>query len=230
MDTNIPTKIQTNDGAGRIDLALDYHAHILPGCDHGSDSLATSKAQLAMARTVGIRTICATPHFYPDKENVKTFLKRREATSDLLFSNLPDDAPEILLGAEVLICDGMERMRDLDKLCLQGTRELLLEMPFYPWQEATWDTLYRLHAREDVKLVIAHADRYSPADIEVLIAEGIPLQLNAECLTKPFHRRRYLSWIRKGYVSYIGSDIHGCGNGYGAYAKAQKLIKRQRKE
>lgn len=27
---------------GAIDLSLDYHAHVLPGCDHGSDGLETS--------------------------------------------------------------------------------------------------------------------------------------------------------------------------------------------
>lgn len=46
-----------------IDLSLDYHAHILPGCDHGSDSIETSLKQLGMASAVGIKTICATPHF-----------------------------------------------------------------------------------------------------------------------------------------------------------------------
>ena len=32
-----------------IDLTLDYHAHILPRCDHGSDGVETSLRQLAMA-------------------------------------------------------------------------------------------------------------------------------------------------------------------------------------
>ena len=46
-----------------IDLTLDYHAHILPRCDHGSDGVETSLRQLAMATEAGIRTVCATPHF-----------------------------------------------------------------------------------------------------------------------------------------------------------------------
>ena len=36
-----------------IDLSLDYHAHILPGCDHGSDGLETSLKQVAMAASAG---------------------------------------------------------------------------------------------------------------------------------------------------------------------------------
>ena len=33
-----------------IDLSLDYHAHILPGCDHGSDKAETSLKQLSIHR------------------------------------------------------------------------------------------------------------------------------------------------------------------------------------
>ena len=143
-----------------IDLTLDYHAHILPRCDHGSDGVETSLRQL---------------------------------------------------GAEVLICDGMERLDDLPRLCLEGTNELLLEMPFYAWPSSLWDTLFALCERQDIRIVLAHADRYPKENIERLIREGIPLQLNAVCLTKPIKRRRYLEWIQNGYVKYLGSDIHMLG-------------------
>ena len=59
-----------------IDLTLDYHAHILPRCDHGSDGVETSLRQLAMAAEAGIRTVCATPHFYPHRENAAAFLEQ----------------------------------------------------------------------------------------------------------------------------------------------------------
>ena len=115
---------------GGIDLSLDYHAHVLPGCDHGSDRLETSLRQLHMAAAAGIRTICATPHFYPHKESAEAFLRRREECAQLLRAHLPEQAPQICLGAEVLICDGMERLEGLHRLCREGTNELLLEMPF----------------------------------------------------------------------------------------------------
>lgn len=63
---------------GGIDLSLDYHAHVLPGCDHGSDRLETSLRQLDMAAAAGIRTSAQTPHFYPHKESAESFLRRRE--------------------------------------------------------------------------------------------------------------------------------------------------------
>ena len=102
--------------------------------------------------------------------------------------------------------------------------KLLLEMPFYRWPESIWDTLYRLNDLQEIRIVIAHADRYPPEAIHQLISEGIPLQLNAECLRKYSHRKRYLEWIQKGYVSYLGSDIHELGPGYYDFDKCRKLL------
>lgn len=209
-----------------IDLSLDYHAHILPGCDHGSDGLETSLKQIAMAKAIGIETICATPHFYPHEETIESFLERRGKTYRQLAENLPADSPQILPGAEVLICGGMEKMENLPCLCRGGSRELLLEMPFYKWPESLWETLFLLHERTDITLVMAHADRYPPEDIQVLIEEGIPLQLNAECLQKPLRRRRYLEWIKNGYVRYLGSDIHMLGSGYRDFEKCREYLKK----
>lgn len=210
-----------------IDLTLDYHAHVLPGCDHGSDGVETSRKQLAMAAAAGIQTVCATPHFYPHKESIPSFLQRRAESAQLLCESLTVEAPQLRLGAEVLICDGMERLDGLSRLCREETDELLLEMPFYQWPEPVWETLYRLLERRDIRIVLAHADRYPPEDIERLIEDGVPLQLNAECLTKPLRRRRYLSWIESGAVRYLGSDIHMLGKGYRDFEKCRSLLKKR---
>lgn len=210
-----------------IDLTLDYHAHVLPGCDHGSDGLDTSLKQLQMASDVGIKSICATSHFYAHKESLESFLRRRNRTAQLLEQHRTPNLPTIQLGAEVLICDGMDRMEGLPLLCRGDTNELLLEMPFYQWPDSLWDTLYALLDRQDIQVVMAHADRYPPEDIEQLIQDGVPLQLNAECLTKPLHRKRYLKWIENGSVKYLGSDIHMLGDGYRQWEKCVKLLSKK---
>ena len=208
----------------KLDLTLDYHSHILPCCDHGSDGLETSLRQLSMAAEAGLRTVCATPHFYPHKESVSSFLDRRQRCWEELIRNLNPAFPKVLLGAEVLICDGMEHMDGLGRLCLQGTNELLLEMPFYRWSEALWDTLFRLIDLDSIHIVIAHADRYPVEDILQLAKAGVPLQLNVSCLTGLFSRRLYLSWIREGYVRYLGSDIHMLGKSYQDWQRCLKFL------
>lgn len=224
MDTSMATRTLMKRTNSKIDLTLDYHAHVLPGCDHGSDSVETSRKQLAMAAAARVRTVCATPHFYPHKESIPSFLQRREASARLLRENLTADAPQLQLGAEVLICDGMERLDGLPRLCRSETNELLLEMPFYQWPEAIWDTLYALCERRDIKIVLAHAERYPAEAIEQLIRDNVALQLNSECLTRPLHRKRYLTWIKNGSVKYLGSDIHMLGDGYRAWEKCVKLL------
>ena len=223
-DISIPILSRMKRGNMKLDLSLDYHAHILPGCDHGSDGLATSLKQVEMAASAGVKTICATPHFYPHKESVESFLRRRKKTAGLLLRELPENAPLIQLGAEVLICDGMERLDGLNRLCREGTNELLLEMPFYAWPESIWDTLYLLCDLADIQIVLAHAERYPAENIEKLICESVPPQLNAECLTKPLKRKRYLEWIENGYVKYLGSDIHMLGDRYEDWTKCRRLL------
>lgn len=226
-DISIPILSRMKRGNMKLDLSLDYHAHILPGCDHGSDGLATSLKQVEMAVSAGVKTICAMPHFYPHKESVESFLRRREKTARLLLHELPENAPLIQLGAEVLICDGMERLDGLNRLCREGTNELLLEMPFYAWPESIWDTLYFLCDLADIQIVLAHAERYPAENIEKLICESVPLQLNAECLTKPLKRKRYLEWIENGYVKYLGSDIHMLGRGYKDWQKCRQMLEKK---
>lgn len=228
MDINTHTGL-TKRNRRRIDLSLDYHSHILPCCDHGSDGLKTSLEQVRCAMDVGIRTICATPHFYPNKEGVNSFLQRRDKAYRKLKRNLPPDSPRILPGAEVLICEGMEHMEDIRRLCLAGTDELLLELPFYKWPEQVWDTLFELKERDDISIVIAHADRYPARDIEILIDEGFRLQLNAACLSKLFGQKRYMTWIEKGFVDYLGSDIHMLGRGYEDFEKAVSKLRHAKK-
>lgn len=210
-----------------IDLTFDYHAHVLPGCDHGSDSLETSLQQIRLARKAGVKHICATPHFYPQEESVKSFLERRRKSYDTLEPYLKKMQMRLTLGAEVLVCDGMERMSNLTMLCLEGTNDLLLEMPFYTWPKTIVQTLQGIVERDDITVVMAHVDRYPPENIEELGHAGVLMQLNADAIAShPLLRHRYLSWIDRGWVQYLGSDIHMLGEGYRYWSKAAKVIRK----
>ena len=95
------------------------------------------------------------------------------------------------------------------------------------WPESIWDTLYQLLDLQDIQIILAHAERYPAADIEQLARDGVPLQLNAACLTKPLHRKRYLAWIEGGCVRYLGSDIHMLGSGYQDWEKCARLLEKR---
>lgn len=187
----------------------DFHAHILPGADHGSDSLETSAEQLKILYSAGVRRVVATPHFYPNAVSVETFLKKRSKTIAAL-SELPGEGiPKVYVGAEVLVCPGIDRMPGLEKLCICGTDVILLEMPFTKWSEELYETVYNV-SRMNFRVVMAHIGRYPSHQAERLISDcGVSVQLNGENISSMHGRHKVNRWLEAGIVCAFGSDIHG---------------------
>ena len=89
---------------------IDFHSHILPGADHGSANAKTTEKQLSLIRKEPVAKIVATPHFYPHQDNLSSFVKKREESVRQLVSVINFDVPEIFLGAEVLLCPGLDQI------------------------------------------------------------------------------------------------------------------------
>jgi protein-tyrosine phosphatase len=204
--------------------AIDFHSHILPGADHGSDSVSTSLAQLSLLRKAGVGTVVATPHFYPNADTVSTFTERRRRTFAALAERVGGGMPRVLAGAEVLVCHGIDRMEGIDRLCVYGTKCILLEMPMTDWDEEMYDTVQRVK-KKGLDVVMAHADRYGTDQVERMLDMGIPAQINASSLVNVFRRRRIMRWIEDGYIVALGSDIHGANKKLASdYADAMKIL------
>ena len=54
---------------------IDWHSHILPKLDDGSEDLKQSLDMLAMLAEQGVQRVVATPHFRANKESVDAFLQ-----------------------------------------------------------------------------------------------------------------------------------------------------------
>lgn len=186
---------------------IDWHAHLLPEADHGSPSAEHSLSQLALLSECGVSAAVATPHFYPDRESTKQFLERREASADKLRTVLKQTHIPVYLGAEVQAVEGIDHIRELDALCIRGTNVLLLEMPFYKWSEALFETVGRL-CRMPYRILLAHVNRYPVKDVLRLLAVGARAQLNAEMLGRRFPAKKYLHMVQDGTAVALGSDIH----------------------
>lgn len=203
---------------------IDFHSHILPCCDHGSDSVKTSVTQLRLASDANVGTVCATPHFYPDRDELDGFLQKRSRSYENLCAELKGDEPRILLGAEVLFCEGMEDFENIDLLCLQNSNLLLFEMPFYAWSSSLFKTVEDvcMKYRGKITPILAHADRYSKSAVERLLGYGVLLQLNVQNYSKKIKYSYLKDWVNKGYVVALGSDIHGTKDGYTYWNKAKR--------
>lgn len=202
---------------------IDFHAHILPGCDHGSKGLETSLKQTALAKAAGVDVICATSHFYGNQSTAEHFLEKRARCWLELKAHLKEDDPKILLGAEVLAFEGIERLPHLKELCLMGTDLLLLEMPFVHWSERLIDSVEALSERSDLRIVLAHVDRYESDQIEMLFSfDRVKGQINVSSLKKRFGSGYLREWMREGKIVAVGSDIHGTDIGYSEWQTAKR--------
>ena len=193
----------------------DFHSHILPGVDDGSQSAAQSVAMLERLRQQGVDEVALTPHFYAKHEHPESFLSRRAAAFETLREQLTPDLPAVRLGAEVLYFRGVSRSQSLPDLCLEGTRLLLLEMPFGKWTPFEIDETRDLARSGEVQVMLAHIDRYwpdqKPAVWRSMLDAGVLFQVNADAFATRRVARPMLRLIADGCVAALGTDCHDTG-------------------
>lgn len=204
-------------------LKIDFHTHILPGIDDGSKSSAQSMQLLAAAKKAGFNTVIATPHFYPHRYNVREFLQRRDISLSKIAEN--SDIPNIICGAEVLLCEGIEDMHELEALCIGNSDTMLVELPFD--ESAVTDRMYETIENMIIKgfnIVLAHPNRYSNNVVENLISIGAGLQINISHICTYFERRRIMQWLNRNCVYAIGSDVHRNTKVYEELKRAERYL------
>ena len=181
--------------------------------DDGSPDVKTSLEMLKRFAAQNVDTVFATPHFYPSDESPERFLSRREKSYAKLNARRRGGniKPEILLGAEVQCFPGMANAEAIDALCIQGTRLILVEMPFCPWSPWILTEIAGLQER-GMHPVLAHINRYPAFRQDDLLRElcksGVCLQINAEAFRGFFSARRASRLIIEECVQLIGSDCH----------------------
>lgn len=197
---------------------LDFHSHLIPGVDDGSKDIAMSVGMLDMWKSQGVDFICATPHFYADSTSPDLFLSKRDSAYSSLIDTLKNTPegitsyPHIALGAEVYYYRGLSSCEDLNRLCLQGTNLLLIEMPF----GGEW-TDYMIREISEIKSmglipVAAHIERYlkhQPSDkIDDLLDTGILIQCNCEFFLSFKTRKKAFRMLSDKTIDFLGSDAH----------------------
>lgn len=195
----------------------DTHTHILPKMDDGAASTDISIEMLREERRQGVDTVVLTPHFYPEDESIPDFLRRREASFRRLRERIDalEDAaelPELMLGAEVAWGPGLSDMDGLQELCYEGSRHILIELPFSRWSELVFIGLDDLVCRLGLTPVIAHVDRYLRIEdrgrLQRLFDMGLPMQIGSVEPEGLFRRSAAMELIRSGAAQLLISDCH----------------------
>ena len=188
----------------------DFHSHLLPDIDCSAPPEISAQLLRVMWES-GIRNLVLTPHFYPHwHSDVKVFIEKRNAKIAALMEKVKNadiQIPKLFPAAEVLLCQGLERLNDLELLCIEGTKTLLIEMPDPSWNSGLIDTLEALK-KADYDIVIAHADRYGEENASLLVRLGYPVQLNADSVCSFGKSKLCRNLAVNGSVVALGSDTH----------------------
>ena len=110
---------------------IDMHSHILPGIDDGARDTDISLELLRRLREDGVDTVCLTPHFNFERQSIEEFLEARNAARQRLEAALEPTGWDLRLlsGAEVAFSPELASQDGVDRLCLEGTRCMLIELP-----------------------------------------------------------------------------------------------------
>ena len=197
----------------------DLHTHILPGMDDGAKTTEDSLMLLRLQRDQGVDTVVLTPHFYRDRERPKTFFQRREEALtrlDEAIELLPEEErrslPRRIPGAEVAWRPNLSDWEELPRFCIGNTQNLLLELPFAPWNDQMLHQIYDMVGRTGVLPVIAHLERYlkiqRPELIRDVLSLDVPVQISSDCFLHPLTRGTGLKMLKRGQAHLLASDCH----------------------
>lgn len=202
---------------------LDFHNHLIPAVDDGSQSIEESLAAVDKMSAQGITHIITTPHFQasiakqPGEFDAQ--MKKIDAGWEILAEAVGRNFPRLKLdrGVELALDDPDPIAKD-PRLRLAGTRFVLVEFPWFNIPADSVQPLMRLKA-SGVTPIVAHPERYHNVDSGLQILHewkraGAFLQLNAASLIGgygPRIERNAWECLRLGVVDYLSSDYHARG-------------------
>lgn len=193
----------------------DFHSHILPGMDDGAKDVQESVKMLERLLEQGVDKVLATSHYYEYREDVPSFLERRESALFKLESYIKEHdiyLPEFIPASEVRLWHGMSRDENLGKLAIGESKYILLEMPYDQWTDWMFAEVYSVASRGFIP-IMAHLERYvdlipEKVIIEKLLSLGVYVQCNAESFESRKARRFMKKLLKYKRLTVLGTDCH----------------------
>ncbi len=200
----------------KLPVSTDIHCHLVPGVDDGSPTAGKSVTLLSHMHDWGIERVFVSPHSTQDKfENTPEslagpFSSLKEAVAD---SGLPIG---LHLHMEYRLDNFFIEQFERDNLISLPGKYLLIENAFSnePW--GMEHLLYNIR-NQGYTPIIAHPERYQYYSqihrnrYDELHEFGTYFQINLLSLSGYYgklERETALLLLQKGYVQFIGTDIH----------------------
>ena len=185
---------------------IDFHNHVLPNVDDGSDCLEMSLDMLSYAAEQGITDVVNTVHYQHSKvETEDISFKRIKKEVNTLQTELDNhDIPvKLHCGAEVFFLPNLLEIKDDPLVTFSHGKYMLIEFQVHQLPDIQKQKLFDLKM-SGVTPVIAHPERYKT------VQEDISIVTN---------------WLEAGCIIQVdaGSPLGFLGSG--AQATSERIIK-----
>lgn len=209
---------------------IDFHTHILPNLDDGSQSIEETFNLIKEAEKAGFDKIISTSHYmenYYETEN-----REREFWIDSLSQQFPSQNINVKLyiGNEIYITENIiELLKEGKASTINNTSYVLFEMPFNTEPMNLYDVIYEMLKNKLVP-ILAHPERYryvqkDPTILSDLIEKGVLMQSNYGSIIGQYGKREkilVMEFLKNHMIHFLGSDVHKQGT---IYPKIPKIIK-----
>lgn len=210
---------------------IDFHSHILPQIDDGSENPEMSADMLNISLNEGALHICATPHFIAGEiEIAREDYERRLEELSSFYCN-PNI--KILSGLELYIHPDLPKLYKEKRIWgLNNTRYLLIELPMQEFPIYTEKLFYQLRLEGAIP-IIAHPERNTRImkhnELLVnLVEQGTLVQMNAGSLRGIYGQtvqKCAEKFVRMNMVHILGSDGHNNTKRTTEIAEGYKRVK-----
>ena len=199
-------------------FSTDVHSHILPGVDHGAQTVEDSLEMLRAEKRMGIARVVLTSHVTAETfENTPDTLRPAFETLKQAVAQTEDLCHmKLFLSAEYRMDEFWNKQYALDNQIAMPGNYILMENSFHQELLGLDDLLFDLKVK-GYKPILAHPERYSyyamrKQRLEQLHTTGVKFQVNLLSLAGYFgqHCRETALWlVKNGMVDMLGTDMHG---------------------
>lgn len=210
------------------------HSHILYGIDDGSRTKKESMELLKYLEEQGVTASIVTPHFIEDTKFMATIAKKQKLIDELQKkTNI-----KLYIGNEVYLSDKTIDSLNSKKLStLNNSKYILIEFPLSNRIKDVDEIVYDLSANGVIP-IIAHPERYKYVQedykyLDKLKEVGALFQANYGSLIGIYGRKvekTVKKLLKKGYISFLGSDIHRIDRPIDLISAKKRLKKIVRKD
>jgi len=206
---------------------IDIHSHIIFNVDDGSESFDETLKMLEEAKSVGVETVFATPHFMDHVLNPEKTMNNFR----MLLDKACEIGVDVKLGFEVILHPLLlKRIEIAEQHTMNETEYILVEFPFNSSFDLSRKVLSQIQKRGLIP-IIAHPER-----IEVLMKKrrlirelkesGCLIQVNAGSITGFYGEKARTvvqQIIEDKLADFVASDAHKTGY-YDRYLKGFHMV------